>query len=321
VTFGPQTTYGDRMGTQLDLSDLPRGVSYLPRESWGLTDAEGRRRGLSVQPGNLPELFVHHTAGSFPDLTDATWDDDPIRFIQHLDRYARETKKYKALDYSWVIHTAPGNVVTVIEGRGDYYPAATSGRNTNSKAMCYAGNYHIGSGPKARSPRQREVTAGSWLRHALIRAKVLQRNPAGYGHFQNPSCLNCTSCPGNLLIPHLGDIFADYAPLPPEPPVPPPPPPPARGALLEMYLIKYRKPGWPGEFIARVTADKILHAQQANATKVDERHVPTVTLLKPELVALLEDRARVHVSLDANGENTQNPFVGEYADSDLNRLW
>ena len=304
------------VATVLDLSDLPAGVQYVTRDAWGLTDAEAKRRGLNIQPNGAPELYWHHTAGSFPNFTTATWDDDPIRYIQWHDEIARNgglNTVYRAVAYSWLIHKAPRNKVTIIEGRGDIFPAATRGRNTVSKAICFVGNFASQGGPRpVRSPRQSELDAGRWLRSALIRAGVVLPGVEGLGHHENPSCKGCSTCPGDLMIPHLGYLNTDWEFATPKPP----PPIPTTGVIPEMYLFKYRKPGWPGEFIARVTANRIDHAQNGDATKVDEAAgVPVFEATKKEqVVALLSDKGRTH-------HGTSNPFVGPYADDDLHGLW
>lgn len=306
------------MGTQLDLSDLPKGVQYLSRESWGLNDDEALRRGLAPQPDGLPEVYYHHTAGSTPDLSRQVWDDDPVRYIQWLDNYERETNGYKATVYSWLIHTAPRNRVTIVEARGDFYPGATRSRNQVSKAFCWAGNFDSRYPPRpARSPRQRELDAGRWLRHALVRAGVLTPDVEGRGHLHNPSCPGCTACPGNLFVPHIGYINTPLPtpePAPEPPPVDPDPTPTPTGALHTMYELRYRKPGWPAHARFRVTATQVIHITNGDAADVDANVVPVhEASKKDEMLAVLADERRTHVGA--------NPFEGDYGDAALNAAW
>ena len=90
-----------------------------------------------------------------------------------------------------------------------------------------------------------------------------------------------------------------------------------------MYQIRYRKAGWPGEFTAKVTVDAIHHTQNGDASVVDAQvgGVPDREVIREQLVALLQDRGRRHVSIDANLKNAGQPFSGQYADTELAQLW
>lgn len=307
------------MATDIQLHDLPAGVEYLSRDSWGLTDAEAARRGLMLQPKGAVEGWWHHTAGSSPSLTPAKWDDDPVAWVKWLDDAGRNGGlpiRYRAVPYSFMFHKAPGRRVTIIEGRGDFFPAATGGRNTVSKALCFVGNFDTRSGPKPRSPRQIELDAARWLRFSLTRSGYLVPDAPFGPHSANPNCPGCTTCPGNLMEPHLADLDRPW--LPPVTPGPTPDPTPEptptpRGALPDMYLIAYRKTGWPSEAIFRVTGREIIHIVNGNVAKTDGQAAPTVKPTLVELLALFADTTRTHVG--------ENPFTGDFSDSALAKAW
>jgi len=233
------------MAMIVDLSDLPAGVDYYPAESWGLTRAEAERRGLAVQPMGLPEGYVHHSAGSTPDLTPATWDDDPVAYVAWMDRYARETKGYKALDYSDVIHRAPSGRVSIVEGRAEYYPAATKDRNSVSKALCFIGSFDSRSGPTLRrEPSELEIAAAQWWWTARRRAGYITTTAVLRPHRDNPSHPDATSCCGDRLIPLVPTIAKGWVPHPvpapaPEFPAGPFPPPPTPEEVDAMGIIGY----------------------------------------------------------------------------------
>lgn len=208
----------------IDLSTLPPEVEYLSADAWGLTDAVAAARGLALQPDNRPELYVHHTAGGFPDQTSAGWDDDPVAWVQWLDRYAREVKGYKAPDYSWAIHRGRRGsvyVVTIIEVRGDHFPAATLDRNTLSKAIVFAGDYREASPLRPhRSPDPVELLAAQWLVTELRRTGRLAPDMIARPHRDNPAHPGATSCCGDELIPWVPWIATPYRPAVEFPPAP-----------------------------------------------------------------------------------------------------
>jgi len=204
----------------LDTTTLPPNTQYLPRSAWGLTDDEADRRGMDEQPLEVPELYVHHTAGSTPDLSPAEWDDDPIRLVQVMDERARNRTDptYRAVAYSVIIHHGPDGITSIVEGRGDRYPGATSGRNTISKAVCLVGNFDSVYGPDPRrSPHPAELEAARWVVNEWRRVGILADDVVGRPHRDNPSCPGCTACPGDRVTDD--DIAYIMSPI-----VPPPPP-------------------------------------------------------------------------------------------------
>lgn len=201
---------------------LPANVVYVTRDAWGLTNAEAERRGLVRQPKGQTHFFVHHTAGQTPDVSSQVWDDDPIRFVQFLDQLAREQKGYKALDYSIVVHRAPNGIVTIVEGRAEFFPAATKDMNSVSKAAVLAGNFHPSGPINRRRPTQLEIDALRWTNTALRLQGTMNVNAATVGHRDNPECKGCTTCPGDWLYPHVGEISQPW-PQSPSPPDPIPP--------------------------------------------------------------------------------------------------
>lgn len=196
----------------------------MPAAAWGLTPSVAAARGLTIQPGDRPEGYIHHTAGGFPDQTAAGWDDDPVAWAQWLDRYAREVKGYKAPDYSWAIHRGRRGsryVVTIIELRGDHYPAATLDRNTLSKAVVFAGDYRAASPLRPhRSPDPVELAAAQWLVTELRRTGRLAPDAVIRPHRDNPAHPNATSCCGDELIPWVPWIAVPYRPAVEYPPAP-----------------------------------------------------------------------------------------------------
>lgn len=208
-----------------DLSTLPPGIGYVSASAWGLTPSVAAARGLALQPGDRPEGYIHHTAGGFPDQTSAGWDDDPIAWAQWLDKYARKVKRYKAPDYSYAIHRGRlpdgGFRVTIVELRGDHYPAATLDRNTLSKAVVYAGDYRKASPLRPhRSPEPDELLAGQWLLTELRRTGRLAPDAVIRPHRDNPAHPNATSCCGDELIPWVPWIATPYRPAVEFPPAP-----------------------------------------------------------------------------------------------------
>jgi hypothetical protein len=190
-------------------------------EEWGLGRAEGLRRGLTLQPKGQTHHFIHHTAGQTPDVSAQVWDDDPIAFVQFLDRLAREQKGYKALDYSFVVHQAPNGRVTIVEGRAEFFPAATKHMNSVSKASVLAGNFHPIGPVNRRHPSEREIDALRWINTVLRLHGTLNANAVVLGHRDNPECKGCTTCPGDWLYPYMHAISQPWpstTPLPPEPP-------------------------------------------------------------------------------------------------------
>jgi hypothetical protein len=203
------------------LVPLPKNVQYIHESIWGLTAAEKDRRKLDRQPLGLPQFYYHHQAGNAPNMTAATWDDNPIAWMQDMDRrdttpVAQGGNGYKAVQYSYAIHLAPNGICSVIGGRGDRYPGATKDQNTVSKAVVFAGNYDSRYGPNTRrKPEAVEVEAGRWLTNNLVANGILAANFIGRAHRDNPKHPGATACCGDWLIPYVNYMNTPYPPVQP----------------------------------------------------------------------------------------------------------
>lgn len=158
------------------------------------------------------EVYVHQTAGRDPVALFPSGDDKPGDAFFALNEYAINTKGYSAIDYSMLVHTGPSLRTTIGVARGQWVPAATLHRNTESKAVCLCGWF----GPpdprypwtydNSRVPFRQELEAiaesivlmvhEGWV---LPTAKIL-------GHRDNPMHLNATGCPGDYLYAELPTI-------------------------------------------------------------------------------------------------------------------
>lgn len=264
----------------------PPGVQFIARHEWGLTDAEADRRGMDVQPLLLPEAYIHHQAGNAPDVTAVEWDDDPVAWIQRGDQSARNAGN-KGYLYSFANHFADG-VCSIIEGRGDRYPGATKHRNEISKAVCHAGNFDSTYGPNTRrKPHQIELDASRWLISNLRAIGWLAPDVVGRGHSQNPSCIGCTACPGDWLLPHVPYIFTPYAA--PQPPAPPPPPAPEEDTMEVIQVdgdaAQYERHGFTARW-AQSGPEKQRNAKELGydpkPRRVDRSFLRSLTLVGPQ---------------------------------------
>lgn len=203
----------------------------LQPADWGMRWANPPRH----QSHPAPYAVVHQVAGRDPADTDVVWDDDARRAFFNLNEYAIDGKRYSAVDYSMLTHSAPDGIVTNGVARGPWRPAATLDFNEVSKAYCLFG-YFDPPNPKvpwtaeaSRPPTDNEIVAIAEAIRYGIDQGWHRAKPIIIGHRDNPRHPNATSCPGQFLYARLDDIRdlvysgSGFQPIPtPTPPNQPP---------------------------------------------------------------------------------------------------
>lgn len=160
----------------------------VARDEWGSKSNIQR----VVLNGELPLLFIHHTAGHFP--KNSAEEIQQMGILQHI---AIDIDKISDLPYNWLI----GPSGTVYEGRGLHYKsAATLDQNDFSRSICFMGNF------MNDIPTQLSLDTCRQLINTLKLLHDLAPNVTVYGHRDNPKHLNATECPGNFLYSHIKEL-------------------------------------------------------------------------------------------------------------------
>lgn len=190
------------------------------------------------------EVYIHQTAGRDPVHEFPTGDNDPGDAFRALNEYAINGKGYSAVDYSILVHTGPSLRTTIGIARGEYVPAATLHRNTESKAICLLGWFgppdprYPWTKDHARVPLPQELEAIADAIVFGIHEGWIRRDAKILGHRDNPEHPNATACPGDYLQAALPTIRALVAERlnPPKPGPTPPPTDPTEDDMTPEYF-------------------------------------------------------------------------------------
>lgn len=178
----------------------------LEPDEWGMRWAKPP----VAQQMPVAEVYVHHQAGRDPAVP-GYGDDDPAEAFRALNESAI-AEGLSATDYSMLVHTSPAKITTIGEARGEWKPAATKDRNTQSKAVCLMGYFHPGS-QWSRKPYPSEVEAIAGAIVYMIRQGWVAYPCTIRGHRDNPAHPNATACPGDYLqaeLPRIRQLVEDY---------------------------------------------------------------------------------------------------------------
>lgn len=215
-----------------------------------------------AQPMPVSEVYVHHQAGRDPSVP-GYGDDDPATAFRALNE-AAIAEGLSATDYSMLVHTSPQKVTTIGEARGEWKPAATKDRNTQSKAVCLMGYFHPGS-QWSRKPYPSELEAIAEAIVWMIRQNWVTYPCTIRGHRDNPAHPGATACPGDYLqaeLPTIRQLVTDYYEEP------------------DMTVQYFKVPG-VNPLTVWATSDGLtavrLEPATATARSVDPAKVPTVT--------------------------------------------
>lgn len=178
-------------------------ITYLQPNDWGMRWV--REPVAHEMP--VPEVYLHHTAGSHPD--------DPAEAFREMNERAIRPRAeggdgYSAIDYSLLCHRSRRTgALTIGEARGPWMPAATKSRNRVSKAVCLLGYFHPGHA-LSREPHPDEYEMMAEAVAVCYRKGWATRSAIVRGHRDNPAHPGATECPGAYLLPHV-DAIADRA--------------------------------------------------------------------------------------------------------------
>lgn len=165
------------------------GFSVTSRKDWG---AEPRRC-FAALPQGIPNVVIHHTADSPRG--------DEAAHMRATQAYHQESKGWCDIAYSFVIYPS-GNIYA---GRGWVIrPGATSGFNSVSYAICFAGNF------ESETPSTKALNAARWLIWQGKRRGLLAKDAAVIGHRDAPGA--STACPGRNLYALLDVIRTPWTP-------------------------------------------------------------------------------------------------------------
>jgi N-acetylmuramoyl-L-alanine amidase len=164
-------------------------MEIITRSAWG-----SQMTVVQDKPGPLPKVYIHHTAGYFPNAVE-----EEVQQMHILQHVAIDSKGYSDIDYNWLV----GPSGTVYEARGlNKKSAATLDENDVSRSICFMGNF------QNVTPTQESIDVASELilyligHNNLVTPQVLQI----LGHRDNPKHPMATACPGNNLYPKLAEI-------------------------------------------------------------------------------------------------------------------
>jgi N-acetylmuramoyl-L-alanine amidase len=159
-------------------------VTVIPRSGWGAR-APKRTQTLSVP---VRYAFVHHTAGNAP--TTERDEQSTMRDIQDLHQHK---KGWSDIAYNFIIMPSG----RIYEGPGwTRVNEATKGYNSNSIAICWAGNY------ENRTPTAASLAAGRALLAQGVREGYLTPDFQLLGHRDRAR----TACPGRHLYARLAQL-------------------------------------------------------------------------------------------------------------------
>jgi len=155
------------------------------------------------QPGALPKVYIHHTAGYYPKTVA-----EEITQMQTLERISLDTKGYSDITYNWLI----GPTGTVYEGRGlNKKSAATNDQNDVSRSVCIMGNYQNDPYTMMIEDSIVDIIDYMVLHDNLQAANGLTI----LGHRENPLHLGATACPGDHIFVNLDSIRSKFYKKPP----------------------------------------------------------------------------------------------------------
>lgn len=148
--------------------------------------------------GKLDYVFIHHTAGVYPNNTG-----EEIRTMQGLEAYALDSLGYSDITYNWLI--APSG--TVYEGRGfDKKSAATNEMNDVSRSICVMGNFMNDKDNMLINEAIVEC-----IKYNVGHDQLVDGYPLIIlGHRDNPKHPKATACPGDNLYAALPEIKENY---------------------------------------------------------------------------------------------------------------
>lgn len=162
----------------------PASVTIIPRSGWGAR-APKCTQALAVP---VRYAFIHHTAGSAP--TTESGEQSAMRSTQN---YHQNSKGWCDIAYNFLVMPSG----RVYEGRGwTRVNGATKGYNSNSIAVCWAGNF------ETATPTAASIAAGRALLAQGIRDGYLTPDFLLRGHRD----VGSTACPGRNLYSRLGDL-------------------------------------------------------------------------------------------------------------------
>ena len=187
-------------------------MEIITKTAWG-----SRVTNVTDQPGALPKVYIHHTAGHYPISRD-----EEVQQMHILQHIAIDTLHYGDIDYNWVI----GPSGAIYEGRGlNKKSAATLDENDVSRSICLMGNY------QTDIPTPPAVVAISDLIVALKRLNNLSQTCTILGHRDNPKHPLATACPGENLyrfIPNIREVVNNT------------PPPVGEDAMLKARFLRQK---------------------------------------------------------------------------------
>lgn len=185
---------GERSDTELDQffdevwgrfkSAFTPAVTIIPRSGWGA------RAPKCSQALALPVrfAFIHHTAGSAP-----TTESSEKATMRGIQNFHQNDRGWCDIAYSFVIMPSG----RIYEGRGwTRVNGATKGYNSNSIAICWAGNY------ENIAPTAASIAAGQALLAQGVREGYLTPDFQLFGHRDKGT----TACPGRHLYARLADL-------------------------------------------------------------------------------------------------------------------
>ena len=162
----------------------PAKVAIIPRSNWGAR-APKCTKALRVP---VRYAFIHHTAGSTP-----TSESQERATMQQVQRYHQDSRGWCDIAYNFLIMPSG----RVYEGRGwTRVNGATKGYNSNSIAVCFAGNF------ETATPTAAAINAGRALLNQGIRDGYLTPDFILRGHRD----VGSTACPGRHLYARLNDL-------------------------------------------------------------------------------------------------------------------
>lgn len=175
-------------------------VQIIHRAAWGARHDDGG--GSAPLPAS--EVWLHHSAGVWPDLVwidvDADGvEDDEERAMRALEDIG-EQRFGRGISYTFVIMPSG----RVYEGHSvDRLGAHTGGRNSVARAICYAGNYMIHQ-PTAAQLRSTALLLQHGVHQGWWRVAALRGGHRDVKPLTGDSV--ATDCPGNFAYAAIPEI-------------------------------------------------------------------------------------------------------------------
>lgn len=175
-------------------------LGVISRAQWG-----ARPTGCSATENDWYRMAIHHTAGP------QTQGGSVQEVVRGVQAYAQDSGNYCDIPYQYMV----GYDGTLWEGRPPQLQSGATGggNNDGNLAICFMGCYHPSGCPTGvpSVPTTEEmIGAARALAHTLSRLHNISMAADNVrGHREWPG--NSTACPGDFVVPRLGDIRTEVA--------------------------------------------------------------------------------------------------------------